>query len=288
MQLSFRTIVACVLLTVVGLDVGVRLAYRTRDGLYDKTIDFSAHAPAGQNLVILGTCLPEQHIRKEQLATDLGVPVYNLGVQATNPLDWHLAFKNALPTDRVGALLVAYGSMGIETTVSPYESRVMELARAEDLPEILGQVCDTSECRSDLVLRWAWPTWRYRARIGNRLWKGLGAWSLQAPEQGAMRDYSAAALHFLDRLLATAEARAVPVWMLRLPSRDGEVIRDEGTARAEADAFTRHGARTLELGALPTQMFEDDAHLTRAGSEELTRRLAAELKGRVFGASADR
>jgi hypothetical protein len=35
-------------------------------------------------------------------------------------------------------------------------------------------------------------------------------------------------------------------------------------------------------------MFEDDAHLTRAGSEELTRRLAAELKGRVFGASADR
>lgn len=295
MSLPLRgpTVLLLALLTVGGIEGATRLGYRTRDGLGEKAAKFAHDADSSHpNLVILGTCLPEQHILGELLADRMGGgwEVHNLGNQATSPLDWYLALAHELPLDRIQGLVIAHGRRDLITQISPWESRVMDVATWSDVPSLLRYACDDLECRTDLVLRKASTTWRYRVRLANRAWASVGALAREAPvlpPPPTEADVEAP-LHFLGRLLETASGAGIPVWMVPLPTRPGaggdpaQRAFEEKAYHAWVDPVLQAGgARPLELPALPAAAFADDSHLNGDGAAALTRALAAALRAEL-------
>lgn len=278
------------LTTFVGVEIGTRALYDTRDSLSKKAAAFDVEARAeDKNLVILGTCLPEQHIREDVLQDRIqaGWVVHNLGTEATSTLDWYLALENELDAERIQALVVAYGKRDLLAAISPWESRVTELASWSDMPDLAGWVCHDSDCTTDLWLRKASATWRYRVRIANRAWASIGALPEEAqvapPPSGNTDD--AAQRFYLERLLTTAKERGIPTLLAPLPARPAP---DDQTSIKLAEEQAYHmkidpivqaaGATVLTLPAHPTTDFTDETHLTEAGSIALTKELAAVLR----------
>lgn len=291
--LPIRTGGVLVVLALAGVEVGTRVGYHTRDGLLQKAEHFADTAEgSAKNLVILGTCLPEQHIRADLLQDRIGGgwTVYNLGNQATSSLDWYLALAHELPPEKVQALVVAYGDRDLASRISPWESRVTELAAWSDMPDLDRWVCDDGDCRTDLWMRKASTTWRYRVRIANRAWDSLGALAREAPlapplVEGEADDAAAASLFYTDKLLQTAKAEGIPVYMVPLQHRPSpadkspdRVRQDEAWHQRVDPILAASGATALTLPPLEVDLFTDETHLTEAGSITLTRGLAAALR----------
>lgn len=282
MPLRFSLFVLLLVATLVGLDVWTRLSYRSEaTGLAAKAARVNATTTTKANLVILGTCLPEQQILGERLADRLGVKVHNLGQGATSPLDWYFTYAHELDRRRVDGLVLAYGANDLGVMSLPYESRVMDLARRADMALLVDDLCgDDSACAADLYLRWAWPTWRYRIRIANRVWRALDA----LPDTRGQRQQRVvtgeAPLRYVRRLAAAARADGVPVFFLPLPRNPaapglGDARRDDARIAEE------EGAARIELASLPPRYFESDVHLEVAGKHALTDALGDALAGKI-------
>jgi hypothetical protein len=269
--------------SLAAVEVGTRRAWRPEDGLAQKAAGFAAAARADErNLVILGTCLPEQHLHADLLEAELGGGwvVYNLGNEATTPLDWHLVYTNRLPRDRVDGLLLAYGARDLFADLPPWESRVTDIATWRQLPSLVEHGCETTECGLDLGLRLASVAWRYRTRLANRAWAGLGVLQRPTADPPAGSVASAASLWWLTSLLTAAGADGARVWTLALPTRPGAPNEaDDARFRARAaTALGAGGARPLTVSGLPPDAFTTDAHLTGPGAETLTRAVAGALR----------
>lgn len=287
-RLSFPAFVLLVVASFVGLDVWTRASYRTKGGLNEKITHFAETAGAGPNLVILGTCLPEQHLRAEILSQALGGTVHNLGVEATSPLDWYLAFANGLPHDRIDGLVLAYGEADLQAEILPYESRVMDLARLGDMPDLLSEVCSGVECKVDLLLRWAWPTWRYRVRIANRVWSTFDALPLQQAAAPPPRRYQGAPMRYVRRLIRRARAEDIPVWMVPLPRRPEPGRVPPPSVAEEAKMIAEEGAVLVPTPKLDASNFESDVHLTGAGAFTLSHAVAETLGEKLKAGAAVR
>lgn len=277
-------VVLLAVLSVAGVEVWTRLSYKTRDGLLEKAHRFTETArPEDNNLVILGTCLPEQHINADLVEARLGGGwvVHNLGNQATSTLDWQLTFRNGLPLDRVDGLVIATGARDLTALIRPWESRVLDLATWRDLPDLSRYVCADAECTTDLALRTVSKTWRYRARIANRVWKFLGALTsgganMPPPVAGQTEK---AAMAYLARLLADAKAHDIPTWLLPLPTQHVSDERATAAYHAAVDpVLADGGAKTLAVPNLDARYFTDDAHLTREGTRLLSEAFATALR----------
>jgi hypothetical protein len=267
-------VLALALCTGLGLEGLSRKIWGTQDGLRERASQFNATArPEDKNLVILGTCLPAQHVHTPELQAGLGGGwvVHNLGNEATSPLDWYLAYANALDTRRVQAVIVGYGDRDLQASVSPWESRVLDLARWDDVPEMAGFACHDAECRTDLMMRAVSVLWRNRIRMSNRVWLSLGALPREAPEAPPVSDRDdGAALHYLERLVAAAKEDGTPLWLLPLPGRPGRQVDN----RAVPPTGVLPSVARLEIPPLGEDAFSDDTHLTEAGSRIMTAELA--------------
>lgn len=270
-------LLALALATALGLEAWARVAYRTQDGLLEKARRFSAEArEADRNLVILGTCLPAQHIQAHRLQANLdGWVVHNLGQEATNSLDWYLAYANELPASRVDAVIVAYGEHDLLTRISPWESRVLDLARWGDVPTLASHACDRPDCRTDLAMRKASVLWRNRIRLSNRLWLALGALPREAPLTPPVGEDLDGPRYYLDALVASVRAHGTPLWFLPLPRRP-----EPGRPPPPVDTEAR-GVERIRLEGLVERDFEGETHLTEAGAARLTVALAAALGPRL-------
>lgn len=272
-----------------GVEVGTRALYASHDGLSRKAQVFdNAARDEDKNLVILGTCLPEQHVRADVLQERIqgGWVVHNLGTEATSTLDWFLALENRLDSSRIDALVVAYGRRDLLAAISPWESRVTELAAWSDMPALVSWVCHDADCRTDLWLRKASATWRYRVRIANRAWAGIGALAEEAQVAPPREDDhdDAAERYYLQRLLETATALGVPVYLTPLPARPssagaGRNAAEEQFYQQKIDSIVGPtAAKVLALPPHPEEDFTDETHLTEEGSVLLTKELAALLR----------
>lgn len=283
MPLRFPLFVLLLVATLAGLDVWTRLSYQSgATGLAAKAAAVNASKSVKPHLVVLGTCLPEQQILGDRLAARLGANVHNLGQAATSPLDWYFAYAHELDHARVDGLVLAYGANDLGVMSLPYESRVMDLARREDMALLVDEMCaDDTACAADLYLRWAWPTWRYRIRIANRVWRALDA----LPESRGRREQSVvtgeAPLRYVRRLAAAARAEGVPVFFLPLPRNPAHPAPADSRRGADAQIAREEGATVVELPTFPPGHFTDDVHLASQGKVALTDALGDALAGKI-------
>lgn len=254
-------------------------------------------APDARHVVILGTCLSEQHILLPQLqpALPAGWQVHNLGAAGTTPVEWYLAWKNHLPHERIGALVLAYGRFDLTEPTTPWESETLDLLGQGDLSDLIEVSCTTAECGLDLRLQSASALWRYRPILGGVVWHALGLAPPADPKltrlrvvEGSVRSAADAwdpanpSVVFLERLVTEAQAAGARVLFMPLPLRpdplDAQQQRTHAALDAGVDALVRRvGATRLPTPALDRQVFQDEVHLNPAGAAAYTSWLAGEL-----------
>ena len=174
--LSARAVTLILLGVLAGLEAVVGLAYQPPTPMRDKLEAYLGSRTDARDLLILGTCLPEQTIQAEVLERELGdVKVHNLATQASSSLLWYLVVNGHLPDDgRVAGILIPYGTDDLTTLMDPAESQVMDLARLGDLPMLVGMACPTTDCAIDMGLRKLSRAYRYRGKLAKQVWAGLG------------------------------------------------------------------------------------------------------------------
>ncbi len=253
---------------------------------------------ARKQALILGTCLSEQHILLPELQAALPPDwqVHNVGAPSTTPVEWYFAFKNRLGQAPVGALVIAYGRFDLTEPANAWETETFDLATDQDLDELLGQVCETSECKLDLRLRRASALWRYRPVLGAMAWQRLGMASGNPDEARArlrvvegLRDRSAEvwdtespSVLYLRRLVDLARQRGAEVIFLPLPLRPDQPDRHQSEARAALgrgleELVEQTGSTRLSPPELPAEVFQDEVHLHGEGAALFTQWLAEAL-----------
>ncbi|MCB9765673.1 MAG: hypothetical protein H6739_38220 [Alphaproteobacteria bacterium] len=143
-----------------------------------KALDYADAPHDGRELLILGTCLPEQIIHPDELARQLGsdVRIHLLATPAASTRLFYLVVDNFVEPDaRVEAILVPYGRRDLTNLMAPWESQVMELAGWEDIPLLAKWACDGElDCALEMGLRKASWAYRYRGFLANRFWQAAG------------------------------------------------------------------------------------------------------------------
>ena len=184
--LSFSALALTCLLVLVSLEGAVRLLYHAPAPMLDKARSYEAAAHGGRELLILGTCLPEQIIQPALLGELLGgdVRVHNLATPAGTARLWLLFMRHHLPADaQVAAIVVPFGQRDLTKLMAPWESQAMQLATWRDLPDLVRWGCEDVGCGLELVLRKASHAYRYRGYLANAFWQGLGS---HAPIPGSL------------------------------------------------------------------------------------------------------
>lgn len=164
------------LLALVGLEIGVSTLYDPPAPMLDKAADYNA-VPHGttEEVLIFGTCLPEQIIQTQALGEQLDATVYNLATPAGTSRLFYLTLLHHIPEDaRIKAIVVPYGRGDLTKLMAPYESQVMELAEWSDMPDLIAWSCQDSGCAVEMMLRKGSRGYRYRGYLANRFWQGLG------------------------------------------------------------------------------------------------------------------
>ena len=173
--LSARAVTLILLGLLVGIETVMGLAYRPPTPMQDKLEEYAASRTDARDLIILGTCLPEQTIQAEVLERQLGdVEVHNLATRASSSLIWYLVVNGHLPDEGVAGILIPYGTDDLTTLMDPSESQVMDLARFADLPQLFEMACPTSDCALDMTLRKLSHAYRNRAKLAKQVWAALG------------------------------------------------------------------------------------------------------------------
>lgn len=297
--LSASTTLLVAALSLLGLELGVRATYDAPTPLLDKAAEYAALPKDGhRDILVLGTCLPEQILDEDRVAAALpaDLRVAELASAATGPLDWALALAHHIPDDApLAAIILAYGKADLTIEPDPWESELMDLATVGDLPLLLSIGCQDADCYAEMSLRKASRAYRYRGWLANRMWTGLhtkvptpsraagDTAGPGGPEGHVQREQD---LRPLQRVLDAARARGVPIYGWELPRREqlaGPVQPQAGAAQVHA-TLDAAGVRTLDLGVLPLipAHFTDDVHTTAAGTAVISDAFAAALT-RTFG-----
>lgn len=176
--ISLSTVAASVLLALTGLEIGVRELYEPPAPMLRKAVQYQQAAHEGRELLILGTCLPEQILKPELLAKQIGpdVRVHILATPAAGAQLFTLVLRNYVPDNaKIAAIVVPYGRRDLTNEMPPWESQVMELASWGDVPGLIGETCDDAGCAAEILLRKASRAYRYRGWLANRFWFGVGS-----------------------------------------------------------------------------------------------------------------
>ncbi len=184
--LSARAVTLILLGVLVALEAVVGVAYQPPTPMQDKLDAYESSRTDARDLLILGTCLPEQTIQAPVLERELGdVEVHNLASQASSSLIWYLVVNGHLPDDgQVAGILIPYGTDDLTTLMNPAESQVMDLARLVDLPMLMRLACATPDCALDMGLRKLSHAYRYRGKLAKQVWSGLGIEGGESGEDG--------------------------------------------------------------------------------------------------------
>ncbi|MCB9777270.1 MAG: hypothetical protein H6742_01735 [Alphaproteobacteria bacterium] len=183
--LSALALLALALATAGGLEWAVARHYDAPVPALLKARAYRAQAmEPGPQLIVMGTCLPEQTIDLDELARQLGggTRTLNLAAPATGPRVWALTVDEWIPEGAdVRAIVVPYGHHDPTIVLAPWESQAVDVAGWDDMPFLVRNSCTGPACASDLVLRKASKAYRYRQRLANALWAAVGA---RPPEDG--------------------------------------------------------------------------------------------------------
>lgn len=270
-----------------------------------------AGSPGKPEILILGSCLPEQVMDMRGLHAALAdrYELYQLGTATGTPLMWTVMLDAYVPRpEDVAAVVVPYGWGDLSRKTVPWESHLMQLARWRDLPLIVREECTDVDCAVEVSLQkvsWlyryrAWLSQALRQRLAERLAErqaqgpgpapagrpgeryiaeGAGMW---AAHEGPARDPFAT----LDTFLAHAEARGIRVFLTPLPTRE-DIAGQAGTHPGQAQTLARerasaeaHGARLVPFPAVPGLLpahFEDEVHVGEPGRRLITAALAEAL-----------
>ena len=308
-----------VLTTAIGLEVGVTTLYDAPTPMLDKAVEYNSVAHTDPELVIFGTCLPEQIIQRDLLEDELGMTSYNLATPAGTSRLMYLVLKNHIPADaNVQAIVVPFGKRDLTKLMAPYESQVMEIAAWEDMPQLTAWACEgDSECETEMVARKASRAYRYRGYLANGFWQAIGSkppipgYILSPgavlppgagtdappdqpgsagpgdhgpPTEDRQRGDSDTDFRYLAAFLDLAAERGVPVFLTPLPEQSQlETGRSNVEPELEA-AIEAHGATLLEVGqieGLQKGHFEDDVHLGPEGRKIVTVGIATALRERL-------
>lgn len=289
--LALKWIAGLTLLGLATLEAGVAVAYDAPTPMLDKAEEYNA-LPHGDHpeLLILGTCLPEQIIQRELLEETLGggTRAYNLATPAGTTRLMYLTLLHEIPDEaQVKAIVVPYGKRDLTKLMAPYESQVMELARWSDMAQLAEWACKGDRgCETELVLRKASRAYRYRGYLANWFWQSLrtkppipgyvlspGAVAppelddagLVGGDPSAGPDWQAKGdpnqgepdLVYLEALLDLADERGMRMVFVPLPERsqlDGPRDPEPTEARYEATlkrTITAHGGELIDVYALP-------------------------------------
>jgi len=176
--LPIRSLCALVLLTLGLLEFGVRRTYDAPTPMLDKAQAFRAQNHSRDQLLIFGTCLPEQIISPELLQEQIGanVEVQNLATAAGTSRLMYLTLKNYIPEDApVRGIVVPYGATDLTKRMDPYESQAMEIAGLDDLSALVEIECEDPDCRTQMWLRKLSKAYRYRGYLANWFWQTIGS-----------------------------------------------------------------------------------------------------------------
>jgi hypothetical protein len=262
-----------VLLTLVGAELGVRAFYSAPAPMLDKTRAYAAR-PHGQapELLVFGTCLPEQIIQTQALGEQLGLEVSNLATPAGTARLFYLVLKHHIPQDaEIQAIVLPFGTRDLSKEMAPHESQVMALAPWSEMPNLMRWASpDDSSCASELLLRKSSYAYRNRGYIANKVWMSIGVrepipgyvlspGAIAPPQDGAAPPPPKAKpaaepsldgellaepaggpdpeFQYLHRFLLLAKARNIPVMLVPLPTRaDFETGRAPDPTQAEYQA----------------------------------------------------
>lgn len=308
-----------VVLTLLSAELGVRALYRAPAPMLDKTAAYLAQPHgATPELLVFGTCLPEQIIQTQALGEQLGLSVSNLATPAGTARLFYLVLKHHIPQEaQIQAIVLPFGTRDLSKEMAPHESQVMALAPWSELPNLMRWACpDDSSCASELLMRKASYAYRNRGYIANKVWMSAG---VRAPIPGYVLSPGAIAppqdggappppvahipsstpelelngvpdleFQYLYRFLLLAQARDIPVMLVPLPSRsDFETKRAPDPSQAgyqeRLQATIQAGGGTLlkvqDIPGLSAQDFTDDVHLSPQGRDKVTSALGNAMSG---------
>ena len=296
--LSVKWLVSLVVLGALALEGSVAATYEAPTPMLDKAQEYGS-LPHGehQELLILGTCLPEQIIQRDLLEETIGsgTVAFNLATPAGTTRLMYLVLLHHIPPEAdVKAIVVPYGKRDLTKMMAPYESQVMELATWGDLPELAAWACkgDTA-CKTEMVLRKTSRAYRYRGYLANWFWLGLGSkppipgyvlspGALPVPQLTGPPPVSSGEpeagpgwkprvdpnqndgnFTYLEALLELAEERDMRMVFVPLPERSQLDVRKEKEppdARYEerlARVITAGGGELIDVYAIPALTKED-------------------------------
>jgi hypothetical protein len=333
--LSIRSLCVLVVLSLGALEVGVRRTYDPPTPMLDKARVFQAQQHTTDQLLIFGTCLPEQIISPQLLQAQIGenVEVQILATAAGTSRLMYLTLKNYIPEDApVRGIVVPYGATDLTKRMDPYESQAMEIARLGDVSELVEIECEDPDCRTQMWLRKVSKAYRYRGYLANWFWQHIGSKppipgyvmspgavkeqpgdmapkmlgrsrpdrmaltpldsAKMAPDGGPPRQQDSTFMgpermtkvksdfRYLERFLALAKARNIPVFLLPLPKRSayqgGESTHNDAYAERLRKVIEAHGGIHLAADSIPGLQatdFTDDVHLEKRGRALVTRAL---------------
>ena len=143
----------------------------------------SPGARATRDVFMFGSCHVDDLLSASVIQAQLGqgFKLHNITADGTSPMDWNLVLANLLRLNsspgagEAGVVVVPYGPRDLIVSVYPWESQVMDLARWSDMPQLLDLTCTSLGCQTDMLLRKAWLTYRYRGLISKWFWTAMAS-----------------------------------------------------------------------------------------------------------------
>jgi hypothetical protein len=166
-----------ILLGLVAVEAWVRRSYQAPTRFRELVDDYlEERGGLGPHVVVFGTCEGMVIDGAEvESAWGGGQRVLNLSSEGSTPLDWYLVVSRFFGDEpRPQAIVVAFTGNELLQTPQPWSSQTLELAAWHDLPSIVREGCATPSCAIELALRDTLSSYRYRAFLGNRIWRRLG------------------------------------------------------------------------------------------------------------------
>lgn len=301
-----RPIPAWMLLIAVALaltaaDQTIRRTWRPQGDIRYRALAYQrqASAPGPGEVVVFGSCLPEQMMDMARLQASItgDLELFNLGIASGTGLMWTVLLKDYIPQGaNVEAILIPFGHTDLSRRDVPWESHLMELASWRDLPAIAEADCDTLDCYFEIGLRKASWLYRHRTFVAGSLWTALGAGRLERTtwhgeyqrQWASIRSEYTDPWRYLKRFLSLARERGVPVILTPLPDRNtltgswNPPERQREELRRRDEIIRTYGAHLKafpEVPGLSAAHFEDDVHLGAEGRRMLTDALAGALPG---------
>lgn len=297
----------------------VAWSYQPPERLREKAAAVAARTgKSTHDIAIVGTCMSEQQIHAEIVASTLGKPwhIHNLGGRASGPIDWYMMVKNKLPEDSIEGLVVAWIRGDLTMNPSIWEGQTMDLAAWDDLPDLARWSCTDPGCGIEMALRKGSFAYRYRGFLANMFWQSVGAKAVPKaatlrPEEGRPAEAAdplqgvqppadpnarvtagpspddarkaKVAMAYLADLLDLARERGIPVWFARMPERSDAPDAGPHPAQLAQQAvidqlIADHGATSIELPVLPMGAFLDDRHVNGYGVNVISKALGEGLK----------